>query len=191
MLAGKDFSKIYNLAGGIMGWQGGAALGAEDLGLALFSGDESPTKTLAVAYSLEDGLRDYYVSMTTRVRNSEVISLFERLALIEVKHQERILEQYNAMTGKALSPGEFETKNVAGVAEGGLTTEEYSKLFPMNLDSAADAIQLAMSIEAQALDLYTRAADKTGDPQSRQALQRLADEERSHLALLGDLLEDL
>jgi rubrerythrin len=46
-----------------------------------------------------------------------------------------------------------------------------------------------MSIEAQALDLYLRAADKSSDPQSKKVLIQIADEERTHLAQLGKLME--
>jgi len=54
-----------------------------------------------------------------------------------------------------------------------------------------DIIALAMSIEAQALDLYMRAADRTSNPQSKKVLIQIADEERTHLAQLGKLMESI
>jgi rubrerythrin len=46
-----------------------------------------------------------------------------------------------------------------------------------------------MMIEAQALDLYMRYADKTDNEEAEKLLQRLAQEEKSHLKLLGRLMD--
>lgn len=189
MLAGKGFDKVYNLSGGFKGWKSEAAFGREDLGLELFTGDESPEKTLAVAYSLEDGLRDFYLSMIPEVENNDVKNLFQKLSAIEIKHQDRIYSEYITITGISVSREEFEKGIVSDVAEGGLTTDEYINLFQPDLESAKDIIDLAMSIEAQALDLYMRAADRSGNPQSKKMLIQIADEERAHLTQLGKLME--
>ena len=50
---------------------------------------------------------------------------------------------------------------------------------------------MAMSIEAQALDLYQRAGDRSSDLQSQNVLRQIADEERTHLAQLGKLIESI
>jgi rubrerythrin len=46
-----------------------------------------------------------------------------------------------------------------------------------------------MMLEAQALDLYMRYADKSQDNQAEQMLFKMADEEKAHLKSLGELLE--
>jgi rubrerythrin len=48
-----------------------------------------------------------------------------------------------------------------------------------------------MSIEAQALDLYTRAANRSTDERSRGALKKIAEEERAHLEQLAKLMDSL
>jgi len=75
--------------------------------------------------------------------------------------------------------------------EGGLTTEEYMDLFNPDLESAVDVISIAISIEAQALDLYMRAAESSSDDSGRRMLIKMADEEKTHLTLLGDLLDNI
>ncbi len=191
MLAGKGFENVYNVAGGFKGWKSEAAFGEEELGLELFTGDESPEKTLVVAYSLEAGLRDFYLSMLIEVKNNDTKDLFQKLSEIEVKHQDRIFNEYIAITGKSVDREEFEKRTVSKEIEGGLTTEEYMNLFQPDLESMEDIIALAMSIEAQALDLYIRAADKTSNPQSKKMLTQIAEEERTHLAQLGKLMESI
>ncbi len=191
MLAGKGFENVYNVAGGFKGWKSKAAFGKEELGLELFTGDESPEKTLVVAYSLEAGLRDFYLSMIIEVKNNDTKDLFQKLSEIEVKHQDRIFNEYITITGKTVDREEFEKSTVSKAVEGGLTTEEYMNLFQPDLESMEDIIALAMSIEAQALDLYMRAADRTSNPQSKKVLIQIADEERTHLAQLGKLMESI
>lgn len=73
--------------------------------------------------------------------------------------------------------------------EGGLSTEEYLAQYPTDFGNVTDVVSLAMGIEAQALDLYLRAADNSTLTDTRQALLRIAEEERTHLKLLGDLLD--
>ncbi len=191
MMAGKGFSKIYNMSGGIKAWHNNIAIGPEDLGLALFTGTESPADVLVVAYSLEDGLRDFYLSMAAKVRNPKVKDIFQKLSDIEIKHKERVFEEYLAVTGKIESVQDFEKNMVTAAVEGGLTTEEYINLFQPDFESEIDIISLAMSIEAQALDLYQRAADNTADEKSKAVLHQIAAEEAAHLSQLGRLMDDV
>jgi rhodanese-related sulfurtransferase/rubrerythrin len=191
MLAGKGFSNVYNLSGGFKAWKGAAAYGTEELGLELFTGTESIENTLIVAYSLEQGLRDFYLSMLSKVNNRDAKNLFQKLSEIEVIHQERIFNEYLKMTGKSGARDEFEKNVVVKVAEGGLTTEEYVNLYQPDWESVTDVAEMAMSIEAQALDLYQRAGDRSSDLQSQKVLRQIADEERTHLIQLGKLIESI
>jgi rubrerythrin len=106
-----------------------------------------------------------------------------------VKHQDRILAQYAELTGKSISRDVFESQQVSDVLEGGLTTEEYANLLMPSTETVTDIIELAMSIEAQALDLYLRASQKAQHQNGKDALMQIANEEKSHLARLGALME--
>jgi rubrerythrin len=54
-----------------------------------------------------------------------------------------------------------------------------------------DIIFLAMAIEGQALDLYLRAAGQTTSTEGQKILTKIAQEEKSHLASLGELMDRL
>jgi rhodanese-related sulfurtransferase/rubrerythrin len=187
MLAGKGVREVFNLSGGIKAWDSKTAVGPEDRGLNLFSGRESPEETLRVAYSLEEGLREFYLSMTSRVRDEEAGRLFKKLSAIEVKHQERIFEEYLRLTGAEITLEKFVQQTMAETMEGGLTTEEYLALYGPDMSTPGEVISLAMAIEAQALDLYQRAADRAESAKTRSVLHQIADEERVHLTQLGQL----
>jgi rhodanese-related sulfurtransferase/rubrerythrin len=191
VLAGKGFKEVFNLSGGIKAWNSQKAVGPEELGLDLFSGQESPEETLVVAYGLEEGLRRFYESMAPRVTNENARSLFAKLSTIEVKHQDRIFSEYQRLTGSETSRDEFAQKTFAPAMEGGLTTEDYIQRYQPNLENPAEVTSLAMAIEAQAMDLYQRAADRAKTEESRVALLRIADEERSHIEQLGKLFQGL
>jgi sulfur-carrier protein adenylyltransferase/sulfurtransferase len=191
MLAGQGFTQVINMAGGIKAWNSNKAIGPEDLGLDLFSGKETPREALIVAYSLEEGLKEFYVSMIPEVKNDHARQLFQKLATIEVKHQDRIFAEYCKITGTTVNRDEFEREVVVPAMEGGLTTEEYLKLYEPDLEVVEEVISLAMAIEAQALDLYHRAAERAASSESREALLQIANEERAHLEQLGKLFEGL
>jgi sulfur-carrier protein adenylyltransferase/sulfurtransferase len=191
VLAAKGFKEVMNLSGGIKAWNSQKAVGPEDLGLSLFSGKESPQETLMAAYSLEEGLREFYLSMAAQVKDETARRLFGKLSGIEVKHQDRIFNEYLRISGAAVTREEFSEKVVAPAMEGGLTTEEYLRLYQPDLEVAAEVISLAMAIEAQALDLYQRAADRAKTDESKSVLTQIADEERAHIEQLASLFENL
>jgi rubrerythrin len=191
MLAGKGFDEIINMSGGIKAWNSEKAIGGEEQGLELFSGKETPENTLVIAYSLEAGLQDFYVAMAPKVKNEGVRKLFEKLSAIEVKHQQRIYDEYIALTASTMTREEFAREKVTPAMEGGLTTEEYMAIYHPDIEVVEEVISLAMAIEGQALDLYQRAAQRAEKAASQKMLYQIASEERSHLEQLGKLFEQL
>lgn len=191
MLAGKGFDNVYNLTGGFKSWTGEAAFGDEEKGLYLFTGKERPEETLIVAYSLEQGLKDFYLSMIARVRDEKAKDLFQKLSGIEEIHQDKIFKEYLRISGKTITRKEFESSIVIKAVEGGMTTEEYVEMYRPDWESVKDIVGIAMSIEAQALDLYMRVAERVGDAESREQLLNIAGEEREHLSHLGKLISEI
>ncbi|MBC8316865.1 MAG: ferritin family protein [Desulfobulbaceae bacterium] len=191
MLSGRGFKNIYNMSGGIRDWNKEIAVGPQDLGLHLFSGSESAEETIIIGFGLEEGLREFYLDMAAQVDSPEAKNLFAKLADIEIHHQEHLLKLYRESTGKNVSLEDFRSEKVQPSMEGGLTTQQYLQLYNPDLGSELDILSLALSIEAQALDLYLRAADRDTDQSSRAVLQQIANEERAHMARLAELIDTL
>ena len=191
MLSGKGFKTVLNVSGGIKAWKAKTAIGPQDLGMDLFSGMEDPQAVLKAAYSLEQGLCDFYIAMKEEAENKQVKDLFEKLSQIEVSHQKSIYTAYNQISKDQPGRAEFEKMVEIKALEGGLSTREYLDLFNPDLGSEIDVISLAMSIEAQALDLYQRVSVKIKNPGSRDIINRIANEEKVHLASLGKLMDSL
>jgi rubrerythrin len=191
MLSGRGFNNILNLSGGIKAWNGEKAILGEEKGLELFTGTESLEETLTIAYGLELGLEEFYISMVETAKNNLVEGLFEKLSKIEVKHRERIFEEYIRVSGSEITQTEFASQEVAYLSEGGMTTSEYIEYYKPDTGSPEGVIEMAMSIEAQALDLYFRASERLEDDESKKFLVQMADEERSHLKQLGNLMDTI
>lgn len=191
MLAGKGFEKVFNVSGGIRAWKSKKAVGSQDLGLPLFSGNEQPADVLKVAYSLEQGLREFYVDMAQKASDPAVKDMFAKLSEIEIKHQEEILQAYRDITKEDIGRDDFEQMVETRALEGGLSTQEYLELFAPDLESPIDVVSLAMSIEAQALDLYQRVSARVDNDVSWSILNRIANEEKAHLSSLGKLMDSL
>jgi sulfur-carrier protein adenylyltransferase/sulfurtransferase len=190
MLAGKGFEKTYNLSGGIKAWNKEVAVGPEDVGLHLFSRETTTEEAIITGFSLEAGLRDFYTSMQKRVANASTKALFGMLADIEVLHQQRLVKLYAEVTGAELSLEDFAKKIAEPAMEGGLTTEEYLQLYQTDLESETEVLGLALAIEAQALDLYSRAAQHSKAHEGfRKVLLQIAEEERSHMARLSEYID--
>ncbi|MFT5702376.1 MAG: rubrerythrin [Desulforhopalus sp.] len=190
MLSGKGFSKIYNLSGGIKAWEKEVAIGSEDTGLHLFSGEASAEEVIVTGFGLEMGLRDFYLSMESKVSSEEARSLFGKLAAIELNHEARLVDLYKQVTGNELTLEEFAQKIAAPSMEGGLTTEDYLERYKIDQESELEILSLAMAIEAQALDLYSRAAENSKDDATRRVLQQIAADERSHIARLANYIDE-
>lgn len=179
---------MYNLSGGIKAWHQQVAVGPEDLGMELLTGKESIEDAVIVAYGLEQGLRDFYLRMADMAGDNQARALFLRLADIEILHQNQLVDLYNTITGKNFTREAFIQASVSKAMEGGLSTEEYLAIYTPDLNDADEVLSLAMAIEAQALDLYQRAAQRTTG-MVKEAFTRIATEEQAHIGQIAKLID--
>jgi rubrerythrin len=188
-LAGQGFEEVYNLSGGIAAWQGLKAFGPAEMGMIALRGDESPQEVIVLAYGMEQGLADFYKRVLGLIPDVEVKKVIGKLVQIEEKHKDRLFALYQSLEPATHERAVFEERIVSDVMEGGFTGEEFLEKNRPLLDTAENLLGLAMMLEAQALDLYTRYAQKVEDVQSRSVLHNIAEEEKAHLATLGALVE--
>jgi rhodanese-related sulfurtransferase/rubrerythrin len=189
LLSGFGFQEVYNLQGGIKAWQGLKAVGPRELNLALVRGDETPPEMIALAYGMEMGLGIVYRQMIERSDDHELRSLLSKLADIETRHQERLLELLAEIGSPIADTDAYEANLRPSILEGGLNLNDFMKENESFFGSVQDVLELAMMIETQALDLYLRFADKSINELTKAALFAIADEEKAHLNSLGDLME--
>jgi rhodanese-related sulfurtransferase/rubrerythrin len=189
ILAGKGFQEVYNLTGGYDAWNGRRAFGDPEQGLELFPPDQPLAESLVVAYGMEQALQEFYSGRAQQVDVSQARELFRALAEVEQTHQENIHRRYEAVTGEEIDEETFARKVVEPRLEGGLTVEEYMALFHVDWSRPNEVLELAMTIEAQALDLYLRASRAAADADAALHLSEIAHEEKAHLEQLGALID--
>jgi len=152
-------------------------------------GNETPQEVVVIAYGMEQGLADFYSRVLGMTEGQEVKKIIERLHQLEENHKDRLFGLYRSLEPATRERALFEEKIVADAMEGGFTGEEFLEKNRPLLDTVENLLSLAMMLEAQALDLYTRYAQKVEGVQSRSVLHDIAEEEKGHLAALGGLME--
>ena len=186
-LTGRGFKPVSSLAGGMKAWEGPRAAGPLDWGLDLIRGSETPAAMLAVACGLEQSLRAVYEELAQGPLDEVAAALFKRLAGFELKHEEKVREMF-----QAASPGPSEEKAMARAlrreyAEGGFTSGQLREMFSAQEQGLAQILDMAMTVEAQGLDLYLRLAQKSERTETRESLLEIGQDEKQHLRALGEL----
>ena len=190
-LAGQGFTEVYNMAGGIKSWQGVQASGPEDRGMEHFLGNEEFDDAYGLAYAMEDGLLQFYNTLAAGNPLADMKKLFQRLAGFEEKHKKRLQQEYTAEYGEKGAP-----INGAGsgpeedIMEGGDRLSRFLEAARPRLNEPRDILELAISLESQALDLYGRLVQKSAVGKTKQLFRRLADEEMTHLNYLVQEFEE-
>ena len=189
LLSGLGFNEIYNLEGGIMGWQGNKAAGPRELNLELVRGDETPVEMIALTYGMEMALGTVYREMAERSDDPELKSLLTMLADIENQHKKRLLEILAETDSPISDMDAYEAELRPSILEGGFGLDDFIKENKSFFGSVLGVLELAMMLETQALDLYLRFADKSADERTQKVLFSIADEEKAHLSSLGNLMD--
>ena len=184
LLAGKDFANVFNLSGGIKAWEGRQVTGPEEAGLELFVGVREYDDAVALAYAMEDGLQQFYRKLAAAADDAEHKALYERLAGFEDKHKARLVAEYRNKHGDELVP-----VRELDVMEGGRHIDAFLARAKALIGTRQDILEFAMALETQALDLYSRMAQKSDSAETRDFFLGLADEEKLHLSYLARELD--
>ena len=159
------------------------------MGRVILTGDESPLEVIALAYGMERGLGEFYSSAAGMIDDKDVAGLLRKLARIEENHKQKLLDLYMTLDTTGRGSEAFEAEILSEIMEGGFTTKEFLKENRPLMETTADILSLAMMLETQALDLYLRYSQKAQDEESGRVLYRIAEDEKAHLAVLGDMME--
>jgi len=182
-MSGQGFKEIYNMSGGIKGWNGYKATGPEDQGMENFIGNEEFADMVSLAYAMEDGLQRFYQKLAEGKQANEQRDLFLKLVGFEQKHKERLVEIHE-LSEEAISSD----LHFRDVMEAGASVSKTVEQVQSYLNSLEETLDFAMTLETQAMDLYTRMVRKSNDEDKRNLFLKLADEENSHLAYLANEL---
>ena len=189
MLNGYGFKEVYNLTGGIKAWQGYKASGPEELNLDMVRGDETPAQIAALAIGMEESLKLFYQTLLAKAQDNDVRQLFTKMVEVSELHKQKFIDFYQkSEPGREVAGLLAEVKT--DVMEGGFRMDDFIRQNEPHMQTLLGALDVAMMLETQALDLYGRFAGKAEAAGTRDFLLQVAQEEKVHLNMLGQLLEE-
>jgi rubrerythrin len=132
---------------------------------------------ISAAIKDEETAYEFYKSVSEKVKDANIKSLFKNFADEELKHKELL----NGFLSGAAKTMQFDTGADYKVSE---TVDKPNLSIEMK---PADAIALAMKNEEEAMKLYTDFANLSTDNEQKELFQNLAKMEQGHKAKLEDL----
>lgn len=177
--------------GGIRAWEGLVSGGTPESGMAYFGDAATAEELIGLSWVLEEGSRRFYAEVPEVVPDTEMKALFAELTKAEEHHKQSLSGLYRKVAGS--DPGEdFPKVLISGdvredVMEGGLKVRE--ALEWCRGKAAGEVLELALSLETQAYDLYLRMYRHLAEKDAGKVFHLLATEEKGHLERLTGLFE--
>jgi sulfur-carrier protein adenylyltransferase/sulfurtransferase len=161
--------------------------GPVELNMDIITGAETPTEIIRIAYGMEQSVGDFYRAVKEKIEDPGVKELLTSLAQIEERHKDYLFGLYTAVDPIPTDKPAFEADVETAVMEGGFSADEFMSKNAKFLTSVGNVLDLSMMLEAQALDLYMRFAQKAENSETREILHKIGEEEKIHLESLGRL----
>jgi len=176
--------KIFNLQGGIMGWDDKTLPDYPKVQLLHLTRD--PAQTLMAAMNLEKGAERFYLKLIEHISSAAILPMIRKLSEAETAHA-RVLYGFWAKTGNAKTDFETVYNDLEGdILEGGYTLEQaVHRLEHTGADACIEFLELALFIEYAAYDLYRNAAEQSTDEKLTNALLAIAQAEKGHIRMLA------
>ncbi len=189
LLSGKGFKEVYSISGGINAWDGVIAEGPVELNMELVRGDETPLEIIQLAYAMEMALERFYATLNSRTKDPQLSDFYSKMVSAEQGHKKILLRLLKEIDSQVQDVEAFEADIQGRTMEGGFDAVSFLEENEPYLKTIPDALNLALMLESQALDLYLRFSDRVSDPLSKDALYKIADEEKFHLSFVAKMLE--
>jgi len=152
--------------------------------------EDKSTEILKNAILLEKRGEAFYSKVAEQASGKAVKEFFEMMAAEEVKHIKILSEQFKAyQQNKIFNPGEYSGDYSDSIAPGVITQELIGQMSAADYEAAA--VSAAMSMEKNAIKLYSDRAAEAADPNEKALYQWLADWENQHLHFLVAIDKEL
>ena len=180
--------EIFNLEGGIVAWEGKTL--PDFPKVTLFDDQDDFISVLHRAANMEKGAYAFYSAIINRQPQSPLASTVENLQEMERKHA-RAVHQMMTRQGDVGPFDEFFAGLSGNIVEGGMQLEDLLASDRWtDLGGCMALAEIALDIEYRAFDLYKSLASRAEDPEQKQALLFLSEQEKTHIRLLVKGLPD-
>jgi len=181
---------VYNLMNGILGWEDKTLPGYPRV--QIFEKDETLEQLLKTAMDLEKGAWRFYQFVMDRYPDAPTRPILEQVAIAEKAHANLIYRFWKQFQ-KNPPPFDRVYHDLKGdILEGGQSFEDACRLLEKAESQGSPAvIELAMTIEYSAFDLYRSMAEQTENAEAGSTFLSIAQAEKSHLRALTRALNPL
>jgi len=138
---------------------------------------------LEMAIQTEIDGHAFYEKFSRQTEDPDAQAMFERLAQDEVMHLE-LLRNAKAMLEESGKWLEYRGTDLKAISGAPIFSRERVEQNLVAYTSDLSALRMAYLIEKDAVDLYTRAAERTQDPDGKRMFLDLVRMEQGHLDLL-------
>jgi rhodanese-related sulfurtransferase/rubrerythrin len=179
---------VGHLAGGIMAWEGNTL--ADFPRLEVFDTTGNLSQLLLTAMDLEKGAYRFYAGFLKSMAPEALRPTLTRLSKAEESHARMIYRHLAEADGTA-PPFETLYAGLKGdILEGGETFDDMVARFSnMPGDVCLNIIEIGLSIEFAAFDLYRTMAEQAKDPLVKSTFIKIAQAEKAHMSTLSRALE--
>jgi rubrerythrin len=152
--------------------------------------EDRTVEILKNAILLEKRGKAFYLKVAEQASGKAVKAFFEMMADEEVKHVKILGDQYKAyQESQQFNPGDYSEKQGEQMASKVITAEFKNEISAADYEAAA--ISAAMSMEKNAIKLYTDRAAEADDPNEKALYKWLAEWEAQHLHFLSEIDKEL
>jgi rhodanese-related sulfurtransferase/rubrerythrin len=186
--AGVKHGRLYNLVGGITGWEGKEHKDIPHL--ELFPRDMPLAQTLYRAMNMEKGAWLFYRDLAREYEGTELGDMVRDLGNMEETHARSIFTFWNKhRTAPSLDTFEVVFEHLDGkIMEGGKPVSAWMARLGRNPeDRKLRLLELACEIEYYAYDLYRGLAKR--DTEAAQTYLLLAEQEKAHVRVISKALD--
>ncbi|MDD4272720.1 MAG: ferritin family protein [Desulfobacter postgatei] len=187
--SGRDPQKTYNITGGFLSYQGHSLEGFPRL--QVFDYQESDDQLLYQAMELEKAAERFYESLLSFTPDENFIAPLEQLSKAEIAHARTIYSYWKKSVENPVPFEELYGSLKGDILENGRPLSDVmTDLYANKKVTWTDVIEMALSIEIQAYDLYRTMADRRGQGEAQDAFLSIAQMEKSHMKLVAKMLGD-
>lgn len=186
--SGIKLQKVYNLIGGMLGWDGQSMVDLPRV--SVFQEDASLSELMLTAMSLEKAALRFYETVYERHAQTSYADIIKTLSLAEEAHAKSIYSHWKKTQDNPLSFEKLFASLDGEILEGGEQLMEVIE----RLDTLGDLgclslMEFAMSIEIQAYDLYRHVANSLEEVAGQDAFLFIAQMEKTHMTLLAKVFK--
>ena len=190
LLKRKGFEDIFSMKGGIKAWNGNVASGEFDAGLFLIEGRKTVDEFVTLAWALEEGARIFYSRSMDLVEDADAKDLLSMLVKAEENHKAALTKMLSRIKEKEMTDDMIKDDSPDNVMEGGISVDKAIDWLSDQENNLISVLELSMHLEANSLDLYMKIYNELDNDDAKQVFSGLVEEEKGHLAKLGNLLND-